>query len=164
MMKRILLLWVVLAGFALSGMAQTYYYEFTSIVDPKTGVRREYVGHFYLTFTNQKSIVYESDKNGNKLVSPIGAFFRMSNAVPQLRTYEKCDDLYRFVENSDGMHKYRCHYAKYSYDWSRIILEYSNFLNFSEDYERLNYVSALGVYVAVRKTPPGEQTGPNVLY
>jgi len=76
--------------------AQTYHYVGVSKVDANE-VRHQFDGTMYITFTNNKARLYQSDKNGN-IPSQKGGYFSNQN-----NTYT---DMFELAKTGNNMYVY----------------------------------------------------------
>lgn len=126
--------------------AQTYYYKYLYTVKKSSGMKTndEINDGIYITFTNGKNVLYESDKNG------------MS------KSRYPCE--YKGYSNS--MHVYKETYEQNMFGrlggWDTY--------TFSDDFSRMNYNTTISNYlqddirVFERSDAPEDQRTPSVLY
>lgn len=156
-MKKNLLLLSLLLLSILPIKGQTYCYKHLFDVD-KDGIKHEQTGYTYFTFTNNKTICYQSDKNGNVLKSTMPGFNSTAST-------------FRYVETKNNMHMYK----ESDKNFGMGVVTYGmNFYYFSTDYSRLNAFypakDLYGIhvdektYVYERVSSPIEDSAPRELY
>ena len=191
-MKRIFL-GLVFAGIALAcAFGQTHYYEHTETVDAN-GVRTKgTAGGMYLTFSNNRNVVYESDKDGHGKTKTwwrdnpsIGS----GTNVPYVETYRyknRQNDLHVFefdahsVCANESKNRIVQGNPYFTLSWYDVCIQnmvgttgylkqYStryHYWYFNSDYSRMNIpLSGNRTQVWVRTTPPADRgTAPAQFY
>lgn len=189
-MKKLVLFLIVL--FACNGVAeaQTYYYKLTSKVNPDTGVKKSYSDNMYITFTNNKNVCYESDKEGNKKYDKhaelgtngaTGRFGYVSNTIYgpfgpivsqpcPAAIFRKCDGVFHYSRSINGMYEYKCYYYDYYCNGNNDKVEDGYlYIYYSTDYQRINMKSQNqydkgDIIVGKRATAPGQASAPTQMY
>lgn len=141
-MKKLILLSALL-GLAVFSYSQTYYYECTAFID-KDGVKNKpgSSNNGYKTFTNNKSIVYSSDEDGN---SKGNKFY------------------YRRTQNGTHVYESKSIPLYPEINFSTLSVDYSekfdgNFMYFSSDYSQIIFRTQGVQYEYIRTE------GPKALY
>jgi len=135
-MKKIFLISVFL-GLAISyGFSQTYYYKTVADIDAD-GVRSKppsTIKGMYLTFINNNSICYESDKDGYRIKSRV---YEAKNH--QFQKTQNGTHVYYWGENQPYLGKVESFYY-FSSDFSKLITYYSSYLGttIKREYIRTN--------------------------
>lgn len=165
-MKKLLIISAMLLVGALSVNAQTYYYKYLYTVD-KNGIRKKTWSDgyaVYYTFSNNRGIVYRSDKNGNVMRFDDSPYARMS-ALPVRPTY-----IYSYTGSENGIIKYKLQDVQVpgtGYNYGKMItLTGDGFINCSTDYSRINVsiCSECDVEVYERASEPEKKDAPTQLY
>lgn len=115
MKKAVLSIIILLSAFLSS--AQTYCYKYLYNIT-NDGVKKQGVvatSQFYFTISNDRSVVYLTDKNG---------FYSLTRGNGE----------FRYVGRQNGLLTYRSQNDKY--DWNFVPVEY---LYFSDDFKRMNW-------------------------
>lgn len=164
-MKKLVFLFTVFIMAVCDIQAQTYYYKLISKVNLKTGVKSSYYGEMYVTFTRNKSICYESDKDGNAF-NQFYVSRKMSPSVTMIMPMASlsCDHVYRYTECSNGMYVYSMYYSYWSAFPAQKVSEGYYYACFSADYNRVNINTGWAVYVGERATPPGQASAPTHMW
>ncbi|MBO5594928.1 MAG: hypothetical protein J5931_10040 [Prevotella sp.] len=90
-MKKICLIIAMLWVNVMACMSQTYYYKYLYTVNKKTGAKSspgDGKTGMYITFTNNKSHCYHSDKNGNVYKSNRGPYAPATDELMEVYNYE----------------------------------------------------------------------------
>lgn len=153
-MKKLLMISALLLVGALSVCAQTYYYKYICTVD-ENGVRSKSGDYSkYLTFTNNKGVVYESDRNGNALTQK------------SFVDYHEYQCIYNYIGSENGILKYKQKDVTYidilgktkTHKGTTILL-------FSSDYKRLNMRISSNCTIVLELVNPSEKDdAPTQLY
>ena len=144
-MKKQLMILVMLFLGVLPMSSQTYYYKYLYTVDKNSGMKSNYERPGkYLTFTNDRRVLYESDKNG----------------------ISKSRYAYRYAGSTNGMYVFKEESEQNMFGQLGGWGTYS----FSTDYQRMNFNTTITdgtkneVHVYELGQEPEIQNAPNVLY
>ena len=148
--------------------AQTYYYKLASKVNTETGVKSTYSADIYITFTNNKTYLYESDKNGNEIASYGNMQRLLSYSGPNMFLQNVvCSHVFQFQKNQNGMNLYSCYYyiqSPPSLFGSTVLSDGYHYVGLSEDFKRINIFKGKEVIVGERATPPGQASQPSEMW
>lgn len=159
-MKKICLIIAMLWVNVMACMSQTYYYKYLYTVNKQTGAKSspgDGKTGMYITFTNNKSNCYHSDKNGN-VYKP--------NRGPYAPATDERMEIYNYESSNNGILVYR--QTKVELGFGMAAGGWGTY-SFSSDYNRMNsnlamYDLANDIKVYERSTPPEQQTAPQQLY
>lgn len=146
-MKKTLVFLAVLMLCCVGVSAQTHTYKYLFTVNTDTGVKSKTFGdsyRVYVTFTNNKRLCYQSDQNG----------VRMSDIISRGEGYNE----YHYESIANGILSYKSTEVNYAIYFGKkvpvgkpIIV----YMNFSTDYERLNWI--VGTYAHVYERVDNKQ-------
>lgn len=161
-MKKIIYLAVFLLTF-ITGYSQTYYYRYTHSVDnnkvkSKGGVM-ESKDSFYLTFSEDKSYVYFSDKEGIVNGTPFTYIQNKNNIL----TYQYIIDSTKGNLGESASRGYKagiCMTLNFPYNKGEL------YMHFNQSFSKLNIRHSEGRYVHVyeRVSSPEDLSIPDELY
>lgn len=152
-MKKLLLTLSALLLISCAGsFAQTYTYKYLFTVNSETGVKSKSYGdsyRVYVTFTKNKSFCYESDQNGVK----------KSDLISRGEGYNE----FHYVSGANGILSYKSTETYYTIYFGKKIpvgQPIITYMNFSTDYERLNWIVGrfVNVYERVDNKQPDTPT------
>ena len=153
-MKKLLIISAMLLVGVMSVSAQTCYYKYICTVDGN-GVRSKSGDYSrYLTFTNSKGVVYESDSKGNVLNQK------------SFIDYHEYQCVYNYIGNENGILKYKQQDNTYIDMFGRLKTDKgTTILLFSSDYKRLNMRITSDKAIVLELVNPSEKDDtPSQLY
>ncbi len=167
-MERLKLIFFLLMFlFSKNAIGQTYYYEITEWIDINGARHNCTKSPVYITFIDNKSKCYASDKDGKMM---------LSSMINRWLHIHKSDMIFRFQYTKDGTHTYSCKWID-DFMFSSGTRSGVDYLTFSSDFSRINYhqnykydeksddiFGNRSIYVGTRKTEPGKEAPPSTMY
>lgn len=145
-MKKFFLISALLLVGTLSVDAQTYYYKYICTVDGN-GVRSKSGDYSrYLTFSNNKNVVYESDRKGNALTQK------------SFIDYHEYQNIYNYIGKENDILKYKKKDTTYIDMFGKTKTDKgTSILLFSSDYKRLNMRITDNMTIVLELVNPSEK-------